>query len=442
MSLGSLPLSRKQVVSIVESRQARISIWAGAVRSGKTIASLFAFLITLADMIERSVPGLVLIAGWTLQSIERNILDPLQDPALFGELAYEVQHTPGSNTAVILGKTVHLIGASDSRSEARLRGLTACLAMADEATLMSQSFWTQLLARLSVPTAKLIATTNPDNPTHWLLKDYISREGQLDLKHWHFTLRDNPSLTPKYIADLSAENAGLYYRRRVLGEWCLAEGSVFDMFDPARHVVDVLPVMKRWLCAAVDYGFRNSFAVVVLALGSDRRLYFVAEWYWDSATRGRQLTNAEYSAKMREFFASVRHPGSQLYGIRPEWIVVDPSAAHFIGQLNSDRHLFDGGVSLAGADNAVEAGIGTMGSLLATGRLLVHSSCKHLIEQIQGYSWDEKAAQRGEDKPVKQNDHAVDAARYALMTTRSRWRNLIVAAEPPPNYEERFGVAM
>jgi PBSX family phage terminase large subunit len=442
MSLGSLPLSRKQVVSIAESRQARISIWAGAVRSGKTIASLIAFLIALTDVIENRKPGLVLIAGWTLQSIERNILDPLQDEAVFGELAAAVEHTPGSNTALILGKTVHLIGASDTRSEARLRGLTACLAMADEATLMSQSFWTQLLARLSVPDARLIATTNPDNPTHWLRKNYILRESELDLKHWHFTLRDNPSLTEKYIADLRAENSGLFYRRRVLGEWCLAEGSVFDMFDPGRHVVNVLPVMKRWLCAGVDYGWRNSFAVVVLGLGIDRRLYFVAEWYWDSSERGSQLADAQYSAKFREFFASVRHPGSQLYGIRPEVVIVDPSAGHFISQLHNDRHLFDGGLSVTGADNAVDAGIGVMMSLLATGRLLVHSSCRHLIEQIQGYSWDEKAAQRGEDKPIKLNDHAVDAARYALYTTRSRWRSLILPPEAPPNYQDRFGVAL
>ena len=85
---------------------------------------------------------------------------------------------------------------------------------------MSQSFWTQLLARLSVPMAKLMAATNPDNPGHWLRKDFILREAELDLSHWHFTLRDNPSLTEKFIRDLHVENMGLQYRRRVLGEWC------------------------------------------------------------------------------------------------------------------------------------------------------------------------------------------------------------------------------
>lgn len=440
MDLGSLPLSRKQVVSIVESQQARISLWAGAVRSGKTIASLLAFLIALAEVVDEKRPGLVLIAGWTLQSIERNIIDPLQEDALFGGLS--VDHTPGSNTAEILGKTVHLIGAADVRAEARLRGLTACLALADEATLMSQSFWSQLLARLSVPNARLLATTNPDNPGHWLRKDFILRESELDLKHWHFTLHDNPSLTEKFIRDLHVENVGLQYRRRVLGEWCLASGSVFDMFDEQRHVVDVLPVMKRWIGAGVDYGARAEFATVVLALGIDRRLYFVSEWYWDSVIREQRLSDVQYSAKMREFFSSIRHPGSQLYGIRPEYVIVDPSASHFITQLHNDRHLFQGGVNVMGGNNSVDDGIQVMSSLLATGRLKVHRSCEHLISQIQGYSWDEKAAERGEDKVVKKDDHLVDAGRYVLLTTRSQWRNALLPPEMPPNYQDTFDVAL
>ena len=238
--LDALPFSRKQAVSIVESAQVRISIWDGAVRSGKTLASLFAFMCAVADVEERKMPGLVIVAGRTLQTIERNLLDPLQDESLFGELAAQVKHTPGSNTAVILGRTVHLIGASDVRAEFRLRGLTACLGYADEATLMPQAFWTQFLARLSVPGARLLATTNPDNPAHWLRKDFILREAELDLRRWHFTLDDNPSLTPEYVAALKAENVGLWYRRRVLGEWCAAEGAVFDMWDPDRHVVDIL----------------------------------------------------------------------------------------------------------------------------------------------------------------------------------------------------------
>ena len=243
-------------------------------------------------------------------------------------------------------------------------------------------------------------------------------------------------------AGIRATNTGMYYRRFVLGEWCNAEGSIYSMFDADRHVVDVLPVMKRWICVGCDYGTQAPFAALVLALGIDRRLYFVAEWYWDSAARGEQLTDVQYSAKLREFLASIRHPGSQLYGVAPQRIVVDPSALSFIRQLYADRHLFPQGMSIAGADNAVLDGIRLLSSLLASGKLLVHKSCERLIEQLQSYAWDEAATARGEDKPVKQDDHSADAARYCLLTTRGVWRNLILPDEQPPNYQDAFDVAL
>jgi hypothetical protein len=163
--LGPLPLSPKQIRSIAESERHRLSIWSGAVRSGKTIASLLAFLIALAGAPDH---GLILICGRSLLTIERNIIDPLQDHGLFGPLAAMTSHTRGATTAVILGRTVHLIGASDARAEGRIRGATVYLAYADEITLMPEGFFNQLLARLSVPGARLLGTTNPDGPAHWL----------------------------------------------------------------------------------------------------------------------------------------------------------------------------------------------------------------------------------------------------------------------------------
>lgn len=97
---------------------------------------------------------------------------------------------------MILGRVVHLIGASDARSEGRLRGLTASVAYADEITLLPEPFFVQLLARLSVPGAILLGTTNPDGPRHWLKAQYLDRQHELDLRSWHFQLADNPALSP------------------------------------------------------------------------------------------------------------------------------------------------------------------------------------------------------------------------------------------------------
>lgn len=176
LDLDRLPLSRKQLRSIGQAAR-RINLWHGSVRSGKTIASLLAFVIAVATA---GPSGLIIICGRSLQTIERNCLEPLQDAALFGPLAQHVVHTRGATTATILGRTIHLIGAADARAEGRLRGLTAQLAYCDEATLLPEGFWTQLLARLSVPGARLYATTNPDSPRHWLKTGYIDRAHELN----------------------------------------------------------------------------------------------------------------------------------------------------------------------------------------------------------------------------------------------------------------------
>ena len=380
---------------------------------GKTIASLIAFVLAVR---EAPKSGLVIVAGRTLQTIERNLLDPLQDRALFGAVADTVQHTRGSNVAVILGRTVHLIGANDARSEGRLRGLTACLGMIDEATLVPKAFFTQFLARLSVPGARLLATTNPDNPGHWLRKEFIQRAGELDLAHFHFTLDDNPSLAPEYVAAIKAEFTGMWFKRMVLGQWVSAEGAVYDMWDPDRHVIDLLPPIWRWICASVDYGTSNPFHALLLGIDASQTIYVASEWRHSARDTRRSLTDAEYSTELRKWLRDYRQPGLHVPGVQPESIVVDPSAASFIQQLHRD------GMAPTQADNAVGDGIRLVSSVLGAGKLKVHRSCKGLIDEFPGYSWDDKKAQRGEDAPIKVDDHGLDALRYGVKTTESAWR--------------------
>jgi PBSX family phage terminase large subunit len=413
VNLDSLPLSRKQVLSIAASMQARVTLWSGAVRSGKTIGSLVAFLIHLARAPQS---GLVLICGRTLQTIERNIIEPMQDRTLFGPIADQVHHTRGASTATILGRTVHLIGASDARAEGRLRGLTACLALLDEATLVPEGFFSQMLARLSVPGAKALLTTNPDGPGHWLRKNFIRRAGELDLAHFHFTLDDNPALSPDYVAAIKAENVGVFYRRMVLGEWCMAEGAIFDMWDPDRHVIDIIPPIWRWLAVGIDYGTTNPFVALLVGMDASQTLYVASEFRYESKTTMRALTDAEYSARVRDWLCTYRQPSKATLGVTPEMMVVDPSAASFAEQLWRD------GMAPTAADNSVLDGIRTVSSLMAAGKLKVHRSCKGLLDELPSYSWDPKKAQAGIDAPIKVDDHSVDALRYAIRTTESAWR--------------------
>ncbi|QKN87644.1 terminase [Streptomyces phage Cumberbatch] len=410
LDLDALPLSRKQLRSVGQAT-ARINLWHGSVRSGKTIASLLAFVIAVATA---GPSGLIIVVGRSLQTIERNVLEPLQDPALFGPLARHVVHTRGATTAVILGRTVHLIGAADARAEGRLRGLTAQLAYVDEATLLPEAFWTQLLARLSVPGARLYATTNPDSPRHWLKTGYLDRAAELDLRAWHFKLADNPSLSPEYVTALAAEYVGLWKRRMIDGAWVVAEGAIYDMWDESAHVVTELPDMRRYWCG-IDYGTTNPFAAILLGEGVDGRLYVAAEWRHDSRATHRSMTDAQYSAAVRAWLDEL--------DVAPEWTFVDPSAASFSTQLWQDGHP-----GLARASNEVGDGIRSVSSLLAADRLLVHESCEGLLTEMPGYSWDPAATARGEDKPLKVDDHSCDALRYAAHSTAHEWRHLLTTA--------------
>lgn len=398
-------LSPKQLASVREAT-ARINLWHGAVRSGKTIASLLAFLLAIAVAPQS---GLIIVVGRSLQTIERNVIEPLQDGLIFGRFAATVQHTRGATTATILGRTVHLIGAADARAEGRLRGLTAALAYVDEATLIPEQFWTQLLARLSIRGARLFATTNPDSPRHWLKTNYLDREPDLNMRSWHFRLVDNHTLPTSYVDDLHAEYVGLWRRRMIDGAWVIAEGAIYDMFDETRHVVTSLPEITRWVACGIDYGTTNDFVALLLGIGTDRRLYVTAEYRHASRSAHRSMTDSEYDTALRAFLQQQR--------VAPEWVVVDPSAASFIEQLHRT-----GMPNLAPADNAVTDGIRTVATLLSLGRLRVHASCEGLLKELAGYSWDPKAADRGEDAPLKVDDHGPDALRYAVRTTEALWR--------------------
>jgi PBSX family phage terminase large subunit len=413
-------MSRKQIRSIIESERVKIALWEGAVSSGKTIASLVAFLIAVAQAPEN---GLIFCVGRTLQTVERNIIEVLmQSAGPFGPLAKYVEHTRGSNVAMIFGRTIHLVGASDVRAEGRIRGATASLIYIDEATLIPEGFWTMCLSRVRVPGARIIATTNPDGPAHWLRKNFLLREGELNLRSWHFVLDDNPFLEESFKADLRREYVGLWYRRFIQGEWCIAEGAVYDMWEEDRHVVAALPEIVDWLALGIDYGTSNPFAAEMLGLGADGRLYLTHEWRYSGREARRQLTDVEYSARLRDWTANLPVPGLTAKGITPRFWVVDPSAASFIQQLYRDR------LRPVLADNTVLDGIRLIASLLATDRLRVHESCKGWISEVPGYTWDPDQAEKGVDEPIKAEDHSLDGGRYAIKTTEHLWRPRLLAA--------------
>lgn len=419
--LADLPLSDKQLTSLRQST-GRVNLWEGSIRSGKTIASLIRWLIYVADA---PLGGSLVVIARTRDSAGRNVFGPLQDTALFGSLAHQVHYTAGAPTAKILGRTVHILGASDAKAEKVLRGLTVAGAYVDEATVIPEEFFTQLLGRMSVPGAQLFGTTNPDNPAHWLKRKFLDRLEKLpDWRRFHFTLHDNPSLTAEYVASISTEFTGLWFRRFILGEWVAAEGAIYDMWEPKRHVVPwtELPAMERLLALGLDYGTTNASAGLLLGLG-DGRLWLVDEWRYDPSQAQVRLTDAQLSESLRAWLDKPHLPYPST--LRPEWVPLDPAAASFRVQLHND------GVSgLVNADNDVAYGIPLVASLLGAGRLKVTDRCAGWIGEVAGYSWDPKQTAKGHDAPLKVADHSLDAGRYAITTTESLWRGQLKTDQP------------
>lgn len=417
-------LSTKQRQSIAESftpnafgHVPKVCIWDGSVRSGKTIGSLIAWCIFVT---KAPRGGELVIVGRTRESIARNVFGPLTDPDITGDLSRYITYTPGAPTAKMFGRTVHVLGASDVRSEAVLRGLTVAGAYVDEATLVAEPFWVQLLARMSVLGAQIFATTNPDSPTHYLHRTVIKKIEELGYKRFKFQLADNEHLmrtNPQYVEQLALEYSGLWRRRFIDGDWVQAEGAIYDMWDEEQMVVpdEQLPTIGQVLMVGVDFGTTHPTRAYAVGIGprldgEGSCLYTLSEFAPKSG-----LTIGVQSRELQDWLQQV----SDRWG-RPAWVAVDPAAAHFRVQL------FEDGVgNLMPAHNSVNAGILTVGALLATGQLKVSSSCVELIDKIPGYLWDQSASKRGDTAPVKENDDELDAWRYAVYSSRLLWRGKI-----------------
>ena len=416
-------LSRKQRWSIARSKSRKIALWVGAVSAGKTLASLFAFFIAVRHTRGR---GLIVIVGKTLQTIERNVIGEMQKPELFGRWAKQVTHTRGSNTAIIFGREVHLVGANDARSEEKIRGATIELAYVDEATLLPVGFWEMLLTRLRVAGARMLATTNPGSSQHWLRVKYILDADAQDMVVFHFTMHDNPLYFeggdpgPSYIRAMEAAFAKskVFYDRFIRGLWTVAEGAIYDLWDPAVHVIpwDQLPPMFRLLGVGMDFGTQHATSVGILGLGYDRKLYLIDELRIDVAeTDVRSAPSVQ--AKAIAAWLKLQHLPEQS-ALRPELIVADPAGLAWRQELRESE-----GIDTYPAENAVDYGIGLVTSLLARGLLKITDRCKGVIKEMPDYRWDPKKAERGEDVPIKVGDDSLDMLRYVVATTEAEWRD-------------------
>jgi len=367
------------------------NILCGAVSSGKTHISIEA----LIKKMRTGPPGNVLITGVSRGSIQRNIF-----PILFKELGFSLP-SPKATQMSIYGRNVFFIGTHDVGSVKDIQGLTLALAYCDELVNMPQPVWNMLISRLRVPGAQLIGTCNPEGPAHWFKKDIIDQAEAKRVKHWSFLMEDNPILTEEYKSQMKAMYHGMWYKRYILGEWAVAHGLIYDSFDNDNLYIHPQD-NPNYYVVGVDYGTSNATAAVLCGIRPNRwpQITIEKEYYYDSAKEGRSKTDDELARDLKDFCTN--------YNISA--IYVDPSAASLRLELQS-RNL-----PVYKARNEVVEGIKVLSKFIGSKNLIVHRSCKTLIEGIYSYAWDAAAAARGEDKPSKVKDHILDAMRYAIFS--------------------------
>lgn len=366
----------------------------GAVRSGKTFSMGLSFFLWAQACFDGRQFGL---CGKTITALRRNLLAELIP--FLRRLGMAVQERRSENLFIIRfsGRENRflLFGGRDESSAALIQGTTLAGVLLDEAALMPQSFVEQAIARCSVHGSKIWFNCNPEGPQHWLYQEWILKAEERRTLYVHFTMEDNPALSPAIRERYRRNYSGVFFQRFVLGEWCAAQGLVYDFFDPAR---DAVPVPKgpfsEWRIS-VDYGTVNpaSFGLWGLCGGVWFR---VDEFYYDSKKAGRQKTDAEYVDDL-----------IQLAGERDiRRVVVDPSAASFMEALRRR------GFVVVRADNDVSDGIRVTADLLRRGEIAICKNCGDCLREISLYRWELRGDR---DAPRKVDDHAMDDLRYFAM---------------------------
>lgn len=400
MTFAELSDNQRQVFRWWNDRDLDALICDGSVRSGKTAAMSCSFILWAMKNFNGANFG---ICGNTVQAVERNIIGPLMmmtDITYYFRLRYV---SAGKHLLTVSGggkeNWFYIFGGKDEGSYKLVQGITLAGVFFDEVVLMPESFVNQAIARtLSVDNAKLWFSCNPDSPNHWFYLKWILKAEEKKALWLHFTMKDNPTMTPAKIARTESMFSGVFYDRYVCGKWVVAEGLVYTMFDKAKHIgiPEELPAGDWYI--SIDYGTLNPTSMGLWLKTYSGKSYRVRESYYDARKEGASRTDEEHYAELDRLAG----------GLHINSVIVDPSAASFIECIR--RH---GRFRVRKADNTVINGIRDVSNALQSGTLHFAPECADTIREFSLYRWDSK---RPDTAVIKENDHAMDDIRYYVNT--------------------------
>lgn len=350
----------------------RINILEGSVSSGKTWISLVMWAFWVGTMPKDK---LYLMCAKSLTTLKRNCLLLLQD--LVGEKNFTFSLS--TKEGKLFGRTILLEGANDARSESKIRGMTLQGAYCDELTQFPEDFFAMLLSRLRVEGAKLISTTNPDVPTHWLKTKYIDRADELDLLDVKFLIDDNTTLEPSYIENIKREYVGVFRDRFIKGLWVAAQGAIYTIFSDNVSLYYTDNPDYDFIQVGVDFGGHKSAHT------------FVAT--------GLKYDNSKITALMSERYDAVGKSPDDLYNKLNAFLgrlAAAYGTARFIYADSAEQTLINGmrtHIDIAiknSIKNPIIDRIRATTGLMASGRFFITRNCGTLVKALSDAVYNEK----------------------------------------------------
>lgn len=393
----------------------------GSVRSSKTFTAHLAKNIVHLTQYPIPLNAKRIMSGSTKQTFYRNVILDLQ--SIVGK---ENMHYNSANGELLLyDKLWFVIGAKDEASYKQVLGSTVGLWLGDEVVEYPENFLAQMWMRMSPAGARSYLTTNPGNPYQYLKTDIIDNaEFRKRMEVIHFTLDDNPNIAPADKADIIASQKGVFKLRYIDGLWVVAEGSIYrDSWNELENLFDGVierdgkqyklpdePIGLRAAGGHVDHWFAVDAGVdhvqAHLEFFDDGDVIWVTrEQRWDSRKEMKQKTDGQYVDDLIEF------------GATKFQVIMPPEAASLKAEATQK------GLWVTDADNEVTPGIHTMSTLLATRKLRISKrGAPELAKRIPNYAWDDKAAKRGVEQPLKVEDDDCDCCRYGVHGKIPQWR--------------------
>lgn len=404
----------EKALDFLANSDAWINICYGSVRSGKTITMNVRWLHYLFE----SPHSEFLMSGKTSKTLERNAVKPLEK--MLNNEGLKHKYSSYHGTLKIEDKTVWCLGFNDEKSVDVIAGMTVGGWYADEIARCPQSAVEMAISRCSADGALMFWNTNPDSPYHYIYTNYINNQELLNsgtVKNWHFTLDDNPNLSSKYITELKRVNqkSQVFYKRNILGEWVIAEGAIYDHFVESENTFNTSFDKRRYhkINICCDYGVSTVTTFGVMGIIHNESMgnvyHLIEETYYDAEEQGVQQSDSDRVNDLVRL--------QNKYELNENNTIYLP---HDAGSLKvaceKDQRIK---MCVETYTPNTYEDIVTIQNLISTNRFLIHESCTNSINQAQTYSWDVKAQRRGEDRPLKINDHCPDMWRGGIIGPRN-----------------------